>query len=79
MALSVTICNNISLRKQIHTFDEAKTIDSEKEIPVQINGKVKATVKITLDEEESSVKAKVIEAITNNEPVSIVYDLFNKE
>lgn len=25
VALSVTICNNISLRKQIHTFDEAKT------------------------------------------------------
>ena len=47
------------------SFDESKTIDSEKEIPVQINGKVKATVKIALDEEEASVKEKVHDAIAN--------------
>ena len=40
-------------------YDEAKTIDSEKEIPIQINGKVKATVKIALDSEEDVVKEKV--------------------
>jgi leucyl-tRNA synthetase len=60
-------------------YDEAKTIDSEKEIPVQINGKVKATVKIALDEEESSVKAKVLEAIANQlEGKTIVKEIYVK-
>ena len=45
------------------TYDEAKTIDDEIEIPVQVNGKLKATVMIELDEEEASVKEKVHEAI----------------
>lgn len=41
------------------SFDESKTIDSEIEIPVQLNGKVKATVKIALDSTEDVVKEKV--------------------
>ena len=40
-------------------YDEEKTIDNEIKIPVQINGKLKTTVMITLDEDESSVKQKV--------------------
>ena len=60
-------------------YDETKTIDSEKEIPVQINGKVKATVKIALDEEESSVKSKVLEAIANQlEGKTIVKEIYVK-
>ena len=43
------------------TYDEAKTIDDEIEIPVQINGKVKTTIKIVKDEEECMVKDKVRE------------------
>ena len=43
------------------TYDEAKTIDDEIEIPVQVNGKVKATVSIALDTDESIVKEKVHE------------------
>ena len=39
-------------------YDETKTIDSEIEIPIQVNGKVKGTVKIALDEAEESVKEK---------------------
>ena len=37
-------------------YDEAKTVDSEIEIPVQINGKVKGTVKVAADSEEGIVK-----------------------
>jgi len=37
-------------------YDEAKTIDSEIELPVQINGKVKGTIKISLDATEDVVK-----------------------
>ena len=60
-------------------YDEAKTIDSEKEIPVQINGKVKATVKIALDEEETSVKAKALEAIANQlDGKTIVKEIYVK-
>ena len=46
-------------------FDNSKTIDDEIEIPVQVNGKLKATIKIVLDEEESSVKEKALDAISN--------------
>ena len=42
-------------------YDEAKTIDDEIEIPVQVNGKVKATVSIALDTDEAIVKDKVHE------------------
>ena len=60
-------------------YDEAKTIDDEIEIPVQVNGKLKATIKIALDEEESSVKEKAISAISNNlDGKSIVKEIYVK-
>ena len=40
-------------------FDEAKTIDDEIEIPVQLNGKVKAVVLVAKDASEEEVKAIV--------------------
>ena len=46
-------------------FDEEKTIDDKIEIPVQVNGKLKATIKIALDEDESLVKEKALDAISN--------------
>ena len=42
-------------------YDEAKTIDSEIEIPIQINGKVKDTVKIQKESDEETVKYLVHE------------------
>ena len=39
-------------------YDEAKTVESTVEIAVQINGKVKATLKVGLDEDEASIKEK---------------------
>ena len=44
-------------------FVEAKTIDDEIELPVQVNGKLRATIKIVLGEDESSVKEKAQKAI----------------
>ena len=41
------------------TYDEAKTIDDEIEIPVQLNGKVKAVVLVAKDASEEEVKAIV--------------------
>ena len=60
-------------------YDEAKTIDDEIEIPVQINGKLKATIKIALDEDETSVKAKAQEAISDKlEDKTIVKEIYVK-
>ena len=44
-------------------FDEVKTVDDEKTLPIQFNGKLKATVQISIDEDEESVKEKVHKAI----------------
>ena len=41
-------------------YDEEKTIEAEKEIAVQVNGKVRATIKVGIDEEEESVKEKAL-------------------
>ena len=41
-------------------YDEAKTIDEEKEIAVQVNGKVRATIKINVNEDEESIKDKAL-------------------
>ena len=45
------------------TYDEEKTIADEITLPIQFNGKLKATITISLDEAEESVKAKVHEAV----------------
>jgi len=40
-------------------FDEQKTIDSEIEIAVQMNGKLKSVINISVDDVEETVKQKV--------------------
>ena len=44
-------------------YDEEKTISDEIVLPIQFNGKLKATITINLDEDENSVKEKVHNAI----------------
>ncbi len=41
-------------------YDESKTVESEKEIAVQVNGKVRATIRVGIDEEDESVKEKAL-------------------
>ena len=61
------------------TYDETKTIDDEKEIPVQVNGKLKTTVMISLDEDEASVKEKVHSALDGKlDGKSIVKEIYVK-
>ena len=60
-------------------YDEEKTVDDKKELPVQINGKLKATIMISLDEDESSIKEKVHDAIANKlDGKSIVKEIYVK-
>ena len=63
------------------TYDEAKTIDDEIDIPVQINGRVKATVKAALDSDEATVKelAHANEIIKNAlESKTVVKEIYVK-
>ena len=41
-------------------YDENKVVDQTKEIGVQVNGKVRATIKINIDEDEESIKEKAM-------------------
>ena len=41
-------------------YDEKKTIEQEKDIAVQVNGKVRATIKININDEESVLKEKAL-------------------
>ena len=44
-------------------YDDAKTIENMITLPIQFNGKLKTTIQIALNEDESSIKEKVHEAI----------------
>ena len=41
-------------------YDEGKTIDDEKEIGVQVNGKLRSSIKISINEDEESIKSKAL-------------------
>ena len=41
-------------------YDKFKIVEEEKEIAVQVNGKVRATIKIGINEEEDSIKEKAL-------------------
>ena len=62
-------------------YDETKTIDDEIEIPVQFNGKVKATVVVPLNSDEETVKNIVHSnesVISNLEGKNIVKEIYVK-
>lgn len=46
-------------------YDETKLVENSVELPIQINGKVKATIKITINESEESIKNKVHSKVAN--------------
>ena len=60
-------------------YDESKTISDEITLPIQFNGKLKGTVQITLDEDETSVKQKVHKAIDSKlEGKSVMKEIYVK-
>ena len=42
-------------------YDDEKTIETTKEIAVQVNGKVRATIKISVDDSEQIIQEKALE------------------
>ena len=60
-------------------YDEAKTVDDEITLPIQFNGKLKATITISVDEDESSVKERVHNAIDSKlDGKTIVKEIYVK-
>ena len=60
-------------------YDEAKTVSNEITLPIQFNGKLKATIKIEKDEDENLVKEKVHNAIDSKlGEKSIVKEIYVK-
>ncbi|HEX3075658.1 MAG TPA: class I tRNA ligase family protein, partial [Lachnospiraceae bacterium] len=62
-------------------WEEAKTVEDTIEIAVQINGKVKDTIKINTDEAQDSVKEKVFASETVQAAIdgkSVVKEIYVK-
>lgn len=60
--LNFILGNKESLQKQEWPkYDESKTIDSEAEIIVQVNGKVKGKIIVSVNAQEAEVKEKALE------------------
>ena len=60
-------------------YDESKTIDDEIELPIQVNGKLRATVQIALDESEEEIKKKVHDAMRERlEGQNVVKEIYVK-
>lgn len=57
-------------------YDEAKTVEHEIEIAVQINGKTKVTIQIAKDEEKGSVLAKAKEALGDRLSGNITKEIY---
>ena len=52
--------NNTIAYEPWPTFDESKTVDEEKEIGVQVNGKLRATIKVNVNDDEEALKEKAL-------------------
>ena len=76
-ATSLGNTNTISYEKWPE-YDESKTLNDEITLPIQINGKLKATIKILSNEDESSIKNKVHEAIESKLDKNIVKEIYVK-
>lgn len=42
------------------TYDESKIVENEVEVAVQVNGKLRATIKISIDEDDDSIREKAL-------------------
>ena len=60
-------------------YDEEKTINDNITLPIQFNGKLKATIQIELDESEESIKKKVHETIDSKlDDKTIIKEIYVK-
>ena len=61
------------------TFDEEKCKEDEYNLPIQVNGKLRATLRIAYDTDENIIKEKAHEAVKNYlDGKSIVKEIYVK-
>ncbi len=61
------------------TYDESKTVNDEINLPIQVNGKLRATINIALDADESIIKEKAHKAVKSHiEGKNIVKEIYVK-
>ena len=76
------LCHNTTITyEKWPEYDESKTIDDEIEIPVQFNGKLKATVLVPINSDEETVKSIVHSnenIIANLDGKNIVKEIYVK-
>ena len=60
--LNEQICNEPICNCEWPKYDESKIVEEEKEIAVQVNGKVRATITINVNDSEEEVKEKALSA-----------------
>ena len=71
--------NNTIAYEKWPTYNESKTVSNQITLPIQFNGKLKGTISINIDEDESYVKQKVHEAIDSKlEGKTIVKEIYVK-
>ena len=71
--------NNTISYEEWPKYDEEKTVLEEITLPIQINGKLKSTIQISVDEDENIVKEKVHSQIDSKlEGKSIVKEIYVK-
>jgi leucyl-tRNA synthetase len=58
--LNESIGNKPICESEWPTWDDAKTIDNEIEIGVQVNGKLRATIKVNVNDDEETLKEKAL-------------------
>ena len=48
------------IQKKYPEYDDEKLIEKEKEIAVQVNGKVRATIKVNINDSEEGIRNKAL-------------------
>ena len=67
---------DICISRSGREYDEAKTVENTIELPVQINGKTKAVVKLPLDVDKETAIAAGKEAIADKLTGTIVKEIY---
>ena len=71
--------NNTITYETWPTYDEEKCKEDEYNLPIQVNGKLRATLKIAFDTDETIIKEKAHEAVANHlENKTIIKEIYVK-
>jgi len=55
--------NNTIAYENWPTYDESKMVETSVEIPIQVNGKLRAKINVSVDAKEDAIKSKALEEV----------------